>query len=154
VDAAVKYDEIRSAFSEKPLLTRSDLVEYICSSKPGIKETSAGWILYNMRKSDVISRVAHNTYMLHTNGKPLPYFSHDLSDEAIDIIDFIKNRYPEVVFIVWETRAYNEFANHQMWRNFIFVEVEKWLEESVFNALHEHTVYTVLYKPNKMEITT
>ena len=150
----MNYDEIRGAFSEKPLLTRSDLVDYIRSGKPEIKETTAGWILYDMRKNDVIDRVAHNTYMLHTNVKPLPDFNPDLSDEAIDITNFIKNRYPEVFFIVWETLAYNEFANHQMWRNFIFVEVEKWLEESVFNALYENTDYTVLYKPSKKEITT
>jgi len=148
----MKYNEIRDAFSGKPLLTRSDLGEYICAHKPELKDTSVGWLLYDMQKNKVIDRVAHNTYKLYTGDIVLKEYISDLSDKAIGITKLIKETYPEVVFSVWETQAYNEFANHQIWRNFIFVEVEKWLEESVFNALCEHTNYRILFKPSKKEI--
>jgi hypothetical protein len=153
VFGVMKYNEIHDVFSEKPLFTRSDFIEYIHSHKPNLKDTSASWLLYDMCKKKMIERISYNAYRLHTGENSHHNYSHDLSDEAIDIINFIKSRYPEIIFIVWETRAYNEFTNHQVWRNFIFVEVEKWLEESVFNALYEHTDYKVLYKPNRKEIT-
>jgi len=148
----MKYNEIRDAFSDKPLFTRSDFAKYVCAHKPELKDTSVGWLLYDMQKNNIINRVAHNMYKLHTSEEELHNYNNDLSDNAINIINLVKEKYPELEFIVWETRAYNEFANHQLWRNFIFVEVEKWLEESVFNALCEHTDYRVLFKPSKKEI--
>lgn len=74
------------------------------------------------------------------------------SDEAVNILESVKARFPLLTFIVWETRAFNEFANHQMARNFIFIEVEKPLGESVFNTLHEQNNCTTLYKPSVKEI--
>ena len=148
----MKYSEIRDAFQDKPLFTRSDLVKYLCIHKPDLKDSSVGWLLYDLQKHNVISHIAHNSYKIHTDEKPLRVYKADLSDKVIDITSFIKKKYPEVAFIVWETHAYNEFANHQLWRNFIFVEAEKWLEESVFNALCERIENRVLFKPSKKEI--
>ena len=75
-------------------------------------------------------------------------YKPNLSDDAVNILEFLRKQFPLLTFIIWETRAFNEFANHQMARNFIFVEVEKPLGESVFNAVHEQNNYATLYKPS------
>ena len=75
------------------------------------------------------------------------------SCQNTSILEFSIKRFPEITIIVWETRAFNEFTNHQLARNIIFVEVEKPYSEFVFEALHEKGDYNVLYKPNEKEIT-
>lgn len=145
--------EISSAFSNKPIFTRNELKDYIKTQNPTMKDSTFGWILYDLCQQHVIQKVAHNTFKIFDNGSPLRDYSVDLSDDANHILDFLKKQFPLLNFIIWETRSYNEFANHQMTRNFIFIEVEKPLGESVFNTLHEQNNYTTLYKPSVKEIT-
>ena len=152
VSIFMKYDEIRGAFSEKPLFTRSDFIEYVGKHNPKLKDTTAGWLLYDMQKNNVIERVAHNAYRVHTDDRQKLSYEPHLSGDSTKTIEFLKERFPYVDFIVWETRALNEFANHQMARNFIFVEVEKDIAEFVFNALIENNENRVLYKPDTKEI--
>jgi hypothetical protein len=45
----------------------------------------------------------------------------------VDILEFVKERFPLLAFFIWEIRAYNEFSNHQTAINLIFIEVEKTL---------------------------
>lgn len=147
------FNEISSAFSNKPIFTRNELKEYIKTQNPMLKDSTFGWILYDLCQQHVIQRVAHNTFTIYDKNNSLKNYKADFSDDAIYILEFLKKQFPLLSFIIWETRAYNEFANHQMARNFIFVEVEKLLSESVFNVLHEQNNYTTLYKPSAKEIT-
>ena len=145
-------NEISSAFSNKPIFTRNELKDYIKIKNPMLKDSTFGWILYDMCQQHVIQRVAHDTFRIYDKDDSLEDYKADLSDDAVYVLEFLKQQFPLLAFIIWETRAYNEFANHQMARNFIFVEVEKPLGESVFNALHEQNKYTTLYKPSVKEI--
>lgn len=145
-------NEISYTFSNKPTFSRNELKDYIKTQNPMMKDSTFGWILYDLCQQHVIQRVAHDTFRIYDKDDSLKDYKADLSDDAIYILEFLKKQFPLLTFIIWETRAYNEFANHQMARNFIFVEVEKPLGESVFNALHEQNKYTTLYKPTVKEI--
>jgi len=144
--------EIRYAFSDKPQFTRSEFIDYIRISNPALKENSFGWLIYNLCKNHIIERVEHNTYRIYSEDRLLKNYDAVLSDDAFCILKLLKNLFPLVTFIIWETRAYNEFANHQLARNHIFIESEKLLCESIFNAVREHSNNTVLYKPSPKEI--
>ncbi|HYE82238.1 MAG TPA: DUF6577 family protein [Clostridia bacterium] len=145
-------NEISSAFSNKSVFTRNELKDYIKTQNPTLKDSTVGWILYDLCQQHVIQRVAHDTFKIYDKDSSQKDYKADLSEDAGYILEFLKQQFPLLAFIIWETRAYNEFANHQMARNFIFVEVEKPLGESVFNALHEKNNYTTLYKPSAKEI--
>ena len=146
------HEEIRSAFSDKPLFTRGEFHDYMMTNKPALKENSIGWLLYELCQKHVIERVAHNAYRVYTGNNPLVDYAPVFSGYATDILEFLRVRFPLLTFIVWETRLFNEFANHQLARNFIFVESEKLFCESVFNAIYEKGGHTILYKPNEKEI--
>ena len=146
------YEKISSAFSDKPLFTRSEFTDYIRINNPTLKDNSFGWLLYDLCQKRIIEHVAYNAYRVYTGEFSLKGYETMLSDEASGILEFIRKKFPLITFIVWETRAYNEFANHQMARNFIFIEPEKLLCESVFNAVHEQGEYSTLYKPGEKEI--
>ena len=146
------YEKISSAFSDKQLFTRSEFSDYIRINNPTLKDASFGWLLYDLCQKRIIEHVAHNAYRVYTVETLLKGYKPMLSDEASGIVEFVRKKFPLISFVVWETRAYNEFANHQMARNFILIEAEKLLCESVFSALHEQGDYTTLYKPSEKEI--
>jgi hypothetical protein len=64
----------------------------------------------------------------------------------------MQDRFPLIDFSLWETYALNEFLNHQLARNTVFVEVERHLEESAFYALKEHFDAPVLLMPSMNEL--
>jgi hypothetical protein len=147
------YDEISSAIPERPILTRNELFDYFKAKKPSLADNSCGWLLYKLCQECVLKRVSYNAYSLYTDESTLKRYEADVSSEAATILEFSIKRFPEITVIAWETRAFNEFLNHQLARNIIFVEVEKPYCEFVFEALHENGDYNVLYKPSEKEIT-
>lgn len=52
-------------------------------------------------------------------------------------------------FTVFETVLLNEFLNHLIAQNTIFIQVEKESSIYVFRFLQEHGVQNVMYKPDK-----
>ena len=77
-------------------------------------------------------------------------YSYDLSETAKAVSSAVQGQYPLVDFQIWELYQMNEFVNHQMAKNTIFVEVENMLDESVFNQLFEAYPH-VLLNPSTAE---
>lgn len=148
----IHHNEINFALPDKSLFTRKELKDYIRAKNPALKDSSFSWLLYDLCQKRIIQRIAHDVYQKYEEGSLLKNYTADMSADTVNILGFLKTRFPLITFIIWETRAFNEFANHQMARNFIFIEVEKQFDESVFNALHEKNNYTVLYRPRAKEL--
>jgi len=60
----------------------------------------------------------------------------------------VKNRFPLVEFIAWDAFSLNEFLNHQIANNTVFLEVEHSLEESVYEFLRDEIDSVVLLSPD------
>ena len=153
IEIKSNYIEICNALSDKQYFTRRDFSSYVKEYNPYLKDNSIGWLLYNLCQKQVIEHIAHNTYRVYKTSNTLQDYKPILSADALNIFKYIKKRFPLIDFIIWETRAFNEFSNHQVARNFIFIEVEKPLGESVFESIRDRDKFTVLYKPNEKEIT-
>ena len=147
------YDDISTVFADKPIFTRSEFDNYVKTRKPTLNDSSSGWLLYNLCQRRVIQRVARNLYRLYSNDYLHKEYKPNLTIEASEVLEYLIEQFPLITFIVWETKAFNEFANHQIHRNFVFVEAEKMCSESVFNKLREQCGYMTLYKPCEKEIS-
>ncbi len=75
------------------------------------------------------------------------------SDETINLIDLISKKYPHVSFTVFETVLMNDFLNHLIAQNTIFVQVEKESSIYVFRYLQDEGYDNVLYKPRQEDMT-
>jgi hypothetical protein len=144
--------QIQSAFADKTVISREDLKLFYRSVNPDIKDQSFDWLIYHLCHGKIIRRVARNSFILYNDDYALAEYRAGFSGEAEHIINRLSDRYPLLSFSVWETVQLNEFVNHQMGRNCIFVEAEKPLEQSVFEALREEFALPVLYKPSKNDL--
>ena len=133
------------------LLSRSALKQIIKQNNGKLKDSSLDWTLHSLLTNGVIERVARGKYRAGS-GLPARSYAADLSSEARAILTHVKDRYPQLEFLVWELRAYNEFINHQIARNTVFVEVERSLEEFVFEELRSWADYPVLLRPTNKEV--
>ena len=144
--------EINHAFGDGRLFTRKDLADSLIRTHPKLRDSSVSWLVYNLLKRQVIYKISRGLFALKQEQSTLAEYQADLSNETQKIMRLISGHYPLLSFSVWETRALNEFANHQLSRNMVFVEVEKPLDEPVFESLRERFECPVLYKPNSKEI--
>lgn len=54
-------------------------------------------------------------------------------------------------FVIFESVLLNEFLNHQIAQNTIYVQIEKDVSSYIFDNLQEEYVGNVLYKPGKRD---
>ena len=96
-----------------------------------------------------IARVGRNRYCVADS---LKTYNFPHSEFAVSVADEITEAHPYLDFRLFELVQLNEFVNHQIAHNIVFVSVEGELEEDVFNTLWERHKGSVLLKPNADEL--
>ena len=96
-----------------------------------------------------IARVGRNRYCVADS---LKTYNFPHSEFAVSVADEITEAHPYLDFRLFELVQLNEFVNHQIAHNIVFVSVEGELEEDVFNTFWERHKGSVLLKPNADEL--
>ena len=111
-----------------------------------------GGVISELIGAGAIERIGRNRYIA-SNSRHSIYHQH-YSEQLETIASCITDKYPLVVFMIWDTLALNEFLNHQIANSTIFVEVEPVLERAVFEHLRQTLDRTVLFKPDQKSLNT
>ena len=128
--------------------SHQDLIKLLENDYPQMRESSYHWAVCGMLKSGNITRIARNAYVVQNErGKPL--YRPAYSDLAAKIIRQVSDKYPSVRFTVFETALMNDFLNHLVAQNTVFIQVEKDISIFVFRFLQELGYEHLLYKPKK-----
>ncbi len=123
--------------------TTGEFSDVLREEMPGIGRSTIYSILKRKCESGEISRISRGRFVQ----SPRKEYYYDLSETAKNIVTLIQENYPLVDFQVWELYQMNEFVNHLLTKNIIFIEVEKMLDESVFHLLFDRYPH-VLYNPD------
>ena len=128
--------------------TRQQMIALLREATPDYSSGSYQWKLGEMIKYGEIVKTGYNQYMIST-GKISPAYLPDYSKLAVTIMDQITEKYPYIAFTVFETVLMNEFLNHLVAQNTIFVQAEKDISSFVFRFLQEEGYGNVMLKPTK-----
>lgn len=74
------------------------------------------------------------------------------SDEAQSMVEMMGQKYPLLDYRVWELSWLNEFWNHQIAQNKIFIEVERMGCDFVYTELSGRYSGNMLLMPNEKEL--
>ena len=135
--AADKYIKNHTSF------TTGEFTNALQKEVPGIGRSTIYNILKKKCDAGEILRASRGRFLRSTRKD---YF-YDLSETAKGIVTLIQDSYPLVHFQVWELYQMNEFVNHLLAKNTIFIEVENILDESIFNLLFDRYPH-VLHNPD------
>ena len=135
--AAEKFIDSHSSFTTREFATALE------EEMPGIGRSTIYLILKSKCDTGSITRISKGHFISSSRKE----YSYELSDTARDIATLIQESYPLVNFQIWELYQMNEFVNHLLVKNTIFVEVESMLDESIFNLLFERYSH-VLHNPD------
>lgn len=125
--------------------TRKELLESFRMAGYMLSEASFYKKIEELVKSGQIIRVGRNVYSL-PDDKRLPY-EYKYSELAEEVAREIAQQYPYVNFSIFEFVQLNDFVNHLIAHNVIFLSVEAEIMEFLFETLREKYPGKVLINP-------
>ena len=101
--------------------------------------------LRGLVKSGEVVRVGRNAYCV--SGNKMSSYRHEYSEEANTVAQALREAFPAVEFTIFELVQLNEFVNHQLAHNVLFLSVEDDIIDFVFDLLKEQFPGKVLLDP-------
>jgi hypothetical protein len=132
--------------------TRQQILHAARKVEPSFKETQLRYLMGTLHDSALIVRVGRNQYKKVGKEPKKNIFTGKYSHIALQVIDYMQKQFPLLSYRVWELSWLNEFFNHQLAHNKIFVEVEKDGCDFVFSSLVEKFPGRVLLRPKVQEL--
>ena len=130
-----------------PKFSRIDLKQAMETAGIQIGEASLKATLQKLLDDGKVARVGRNAYCIPDVEYSL--YRYQYSSEAIELADKITESYPLVDFSVFELVQLNEFLNHQIAHNVIYVSVENDCLDFIFEYLKNNYPGKVLYNPTE-----
>lgn len=142
---------VLARFDDGQTFTKSVFREAVHSYEPACADTTIDWALISLRRQGVLASAGAGKYYVVSQGDGVrrPY-SYPHSEEYLSLERLIQETYPLVNFQMWELIQMNDFVNHQIAKNVIFVEVERMLIDTVYEAVHAHYPYAMLQPDEAM----
>lgn len=125
--------ELNTFFGKHSELSLDALRQYFRLTEPGIPDATIRWRLHDMVEAGILSRTGRGLYQLGSARTYIP----QISPRVLKVSKFLKKQFPLVSFCVWDSGLLNEFAQHLSGYQFILVDVERDVIESVYYKLKE-----------------
>ncbi len=132
--------------------TRNDLIEILCKDNKELNDATFRWMLYNMQLHNRLFRVGYDEYTT-SQQHVLPEYRPLYTEDVLKVEKLLEEKYPGLTFVMFESVILNEFLNHQIAQNTVYVQVEKDLSIYIFDVLKQELGGMVLYKPNRAEFS-
>ena len=132
--------------SGNPSFSRADLLEAMQAH--GMHVNIAGFkaILQRLLDTGRIARAGRNAYFVLPDG--LSDYVYEYAEGTESIAESIEQGFPEMEFSIFELRQLNEFVNHQIAHNTVFVHVPAEAMDFVFDAMREEYPGKFLLNPS------
>ena len=130
--------------------SRTELYTAAKKINSSFKETQLRFYIGKLKQENLIISLGRDLYTKTENIKnsyfPIP------SDSTNKIISILTEEYPLVDFRIMDLSCMNEFINHLLSQNHIFLELEKDGMDFIYSRLQETFPNKVLLNPSQKEI--
>ncbi len=127
--------------------TRGDIITALKEQDKGKSTSTYNNSVKELIDSNKIARVGRDRYCIPNEGSG-PYF-YNYSDFALTIKKIIQKKYPNIDYRIFELLQLNEFLNHQIAHNAVFISVESDYGDFIFDALKRKYPGRVLFRPTE-----
>lgn len=140
--------KLKESFPDGSIVDYKTLSSFILEKFEYKREKNIGFYIFDLVKSNVIYQL--NTGIYKFSSKNI--FKIDIPENMLPIIEPIVLDYPDVEICVWESNLLNQFMEMQLFKNQIYIEVEKGFETLVLERLSKTVESTILLKPDLDEV--
>ena len=129
---------------------RSEIISLLAKGREGLSPNSYVWLIGDLVRQGVLSHEGTDRYALPTQ-KGKDVYAPFYSDRAKSLRDSLKEKYPLIPFTLFEMVLMNEFLNHLIAQNTIYIHAERDVSAIVFNYFKYDLNCFALYKPAQKE---
>lgn len=141
------YETAVKKMVQNELYSHKTLVTLLCQEKPGLSPGGYHWAIEKLVQRGDLVKKGYGEYSV-SNGQHLRTYVPTYSAHALSLTKELSEKYPHVVFTVFETVLLNSFLNHLIGQNTVFFQIEKESSVHVFRYFQEEDHKNVLYKPS------
>jgi hypothetical protein len=143
--------ELNKKFPTHRPFPKSSLRRFYSRFQPELSEQAFRRILYALEKRQVLTPIGAGMYARTGNEEAASRenFVPDCSSACKGIQEIVKQAFPYLETLSWETRLLHEWMRHQPANNQIILEVEKDACGSVFNHLAQEYPGQVFLEPDR-----
>lgn len=143
-----EINKIKEYFPEGSIVDYDTLSNFILDNFDNKQKKNIGFYIFDLVKSNILYQLNSGIYKLSSK----KIFKIEIPESIISYIEPISFEYPEVEICVWESNLFNQFIEMQLFKNQIYIEVEKGFERLVFEKISKNIEFTTLLKPSMEEI--
>ncbi|MBP5385513.1 MAG: hypothetical protein J6Y57_11170 [Lachnospiraceae bacterium] len=140
------YELLIDELDSDRIYSHKELTDILQQKRPDLALSTYHWSISSLVRDGKLYRNGYDAYV-RADGKKKTEYWPEYSDIAKKLIDLISEKYPLVEFTIFETVSMNDFLNHLIAQNTVFVQVEKDCSLFVFRFLQEKGFDNLLYKP-------
>ena len=144
------YEKIEPNIEYGRTYSYKNIKNELIKASPGLHDSSYRSAINNLLHEGRLYHVGYDAYSF-SNNDVKPQYSPLYSDEALALSKMINEKYPLVTFTVFETVLMNEFLNHLIAQNTIFLQVEKDSSIFIFRFLQDAGFSNTMYKPSEKD---
>ncbi|MCC8141275.1 MAG: hypothetical protein LIO56_01900 [Lachnospiraceae bacterium] len=130
----------------KKYFSRRELLQSFRKGGFALSDAAFSKKVTSMVQSGDIVRVGKDVYSL-PDEQIYPY-KHEYSDLANELAEIIKEQYPLIDFTVFELIQLNDFVNHQLAHNVLFLSAESEVKNFIFDTLKDRYFGKVFLDPS------
>ena len=145
------YKEVLDRIDDKKIYCHKELMDELRKLKTDLSESTYHWAISGLVRDGGLTRLGYDSYSLSSD-IPKDEYVPVYSDTAERLIRLISEKYPYVKFTIFETVLMNEFLNHLIAQNTVFIQVEKESSIYIFRFLQDQGIQNVMYKPSKKDL--
>lgn len=142
-------DKIKS-MEDGSCIRREELLRWIKEEHPNYAAASYSWTIYGLVRSGLITKLDN---ILFITGQKRNYHDTLVGPTHARILEYVSKNLSEVPMVVYESTILNEWLNHQIAKSIIFVEVNKFYADIVFEKLRNDLQLNILFNPSADEFS-
>ena len=146
------YDHTVEKLEPDRQYSHQALISELRQDNPELRESSFHWAISGMLRSGSIVKTGYNEYRI-PDGREKKEYNPFYSDVSSVLLKQVSEKYPLVSFTVFETALMNDFLNHLVAQNTVFLQVEKEYSIFVFRYLQDLGYTGLMYKPSKADFS-
>ncbi len=131
--------------NDKKYFNRKELLQLFRKAGFTLSDATFNKKLASMVQDGELIRIGQGIYSL-PDGQRYKY-EHEYSDLANEIAEVLTEQYPLVDFSIFELIQLNDFVNHQLAHNLLFLSVEADVMDFIFDILRERYFGKVFLNP-------
>ena len=132
-------------FAIGSVISKSELTSYISEYYENLKPITLAWRIFDLKNAGYIKDIGNNEYRI-VDEKQSQLFGMVIDTKTLDfLMEYNKkfNTYKsdyfgiDIKISIWETYILNQFMSHQMYKNFIIIEVDETRIDNLFYEMKE-----------------